>query len=59
MPLYASTHAAGKEYAINQLVLFLSIVSLECEWERERTPQSGELHQPAPWCDHASPYRLG
>lgn len=38
----AAALPAGKEYAINQLVLFLSVVSLECEWERRRTPQSGE-----------------
>ena len=31
----------GKEYAINQLVLFLAIVSLECDWDRQRTPDSG------------------
>lgn len=38
----------GKEYAINQLVLFLSITSLECEWDRQRTPQSGENGGSAP-----------
>ncbi|PRW58849.1 cytochrome P450 [Chlorella sorokiniana] len=40
---YGPHYCVGKEYAINQLVLFLSIVSLECEWERKRTPQSDDL----------------
>ena len=33
---------AGKEYAINQLTLFLAIVATDCDWERKRTPDSGE-----------------
>lgn len=43
LPLTVAALPAGKEYAINQLVLFLSIVSLECDWERTRTPQSDDL----------------
>jgi hypothetical protein len=44
--------AAGKEYAINQLVLFLAITSLACDWERTRTEKSGQLH-PCGHCHHA------
>lgn len=34
---------------MNQLVIFLSIVSLECDWERRRTPQSDDLK-----CEHST-----
>lgn len=37
---YGPHYCVGKEYAINQLVLFLSIVALECDWDRQRTPDS-------------------
>ena len=39
----APARPLGKEYAINQLVLFLAITSLACDWERTRTDKSGEL----------------
>jgi len=58
LPPLSAMLPAGKEYAINQLVLFLSIVSLECEWERKRTPQSGELRQFRAACSCAVPLLL-
>ncbi|PSC76027.1 cytochrome P450 [Micractinium conductrix] len=36
-------YCVGKEYAVNQLVLFLSIISLECDWDRKRTPKSDDM----------------
>ena len=30
----------GKEYAINQLVTFLSLLSTTCDWSRRRTDKS-------------------
>jgi hypothetical protein len=39
---YGPHYCVGKEYAINQLTLFLAIVSLEADWTRTRTPDSGE-----------------
>ena len=43
-PLTPRTHTlAGKEYAVNQLVLFLAILSTECDWTRQRTPNSDKM----------------
>lgn len=33
-------YCVGKEYAINQLTLFLALLSTACDWERRRTPDS-------------------
>lgn len=33
-------YCVGKEYATNQLVTFLSIMSTSCDWTRRRTPDS-------------------
>ena len=35
-------YCVGKEYAINQLVCFLAILSTTCNWERTRTEKSDE-----------------
>lgn len=49
---------AGKEYAINQLVLFLAIASLACDWTRTRTDKSGESHPPLPPAHPVDTHRL-
>ena len=49
--------AAGKEYAINQLVLFLAITSLACDWTRTRTDKSGE-HPKHRDCQHTHTHLL-
>ena len=35
-------YCVGKEYAINQLVCYLAILSTTCDWTRRRTPRSDE-----------------
>lgn len=40
---YGPHYCVGKEYAINQLVLFLAITALECDWTRTRTPESDKM----------------
>ncbi|EFN57366.1 hypothetical protein CHLNCDRAFT_30281 [Chlorella variabilis] len=40
---YGPHYCVGKEYAINQLVLFLAITSLGADWTRTRTPDSDKM----------------
>jgi cytochrome P450 family 710 subfamily A protein len=40
---YGPHYCVGKEYAINQLVLFLAILSLEVDWTRTRTTDSDKM----------------
>lgn len=35
-------YCVGKEYAVNQLVCYLSLLSTSCDWTRRRTDQSDD-----------------
>lgn len=34
---------AGRDYAMNHMVVFLSVLSTSCTWTRRRTPKSDEI----------------
>ena len=34
---------AGKEYALNHIIVFLSVLSTTATWKRRRTPRSDEI----------------
>ena len=34
---------AGREYAVNHIIVFLSVLSTSCTWKRRRTPKSNEV----------------